>query len=465
MALAIVFGTATTVTVTSAVPAHADAATGQAIAAAAANEVGQHYCWDGGDTSGPTHGSGDLGNGGCGSGVVGFDCSGLALYAVYQATGIVLPHGAGMESVSGGQVISKQSDLQPGDLVFFGGGSLANFDHVGIYYGNNSSGQPSMWDANDFNVLVQSHTLAWEENALSFDGGVRYWGSSSGSGSGGGSGGGSTPSRQLIINNNTDWAEDLIGNVWTDETHTGDEAVAAAGGRMMIINNCGAVYATDSITSGVWTMETGCNAAKAIAVSANGTQMYLDYCNAVNAQTGSPSLNWTPETGCGTAQAIAIGSDGLQMLLDGCNAVWAKVGVGVGGWNSESGCGTAKAIAAGSQTIQVILNACNAVYAQNSISSNWNVEQNCGAAQAIAAGGMYQMLLNACGQVFAVNNISTVWTQETPCNAATAIAVGAQGAQLYIGGNGHAYAEVSSQLGDNWTDETPGGGTTAIAVG
>lgn len=107
---------------------------------------------------------------------MGFDCSGLALYAVYQATGIILPHGAGMESQPGGQVISNQSDLQPGDLVFFGGGSLSNFEHVGIYAGNGM-----MWDANDYNVPVQEHSLAWEEAALAFDGGVRYWSTSGGS--------------------------------------------------------------------------------------------------------------------------------------------------------------------------------------------------------------------------------------------------------------------------------------------
>lgn len=150
---------------------------GQAIVNAAASQVGVPYCADGGDTAGPTHGAGGSG---CGGSTVGFDCSGLALYAVYQATGIVLPHGSGMQAVNGGQVILDQSDLQPRDLVFFGGGSLANFEHVGIYAGGGE-----MWDANDFNVPVQEHSLTWEEtgpDGLAFDGGVRYW-------SGGGSGG------------------------------------------------------------------------------------------------------------------------------------------------------------------------------------------------------------------------------------------------------------------------------------
>ncbi|HEU4967150.1 MAG TPA: NlpC/P60 family protein [Candidatus Saccharimonadales bacterium] len=163
----------------------------QAIVNAAASQSGVAYCWDGGDTSGPTHGQGDLGNGGCGTGVVGFDCSGLALYAVYKGTGIALPHGQGMQS-AGGQVITAQADLLPGDLVFFGGGSLANFNHVGVYAGNGV-----MWDANNFNVPVQQHTLAWETHDTSegFDGGVRYWTSTVGSG------GSSRPYAQNLVSN------------------------------------------------------------------------------------------------------------------------------------------------------------------------------------------------------------------------------------------------------------------------
>lgn len=159
-------------------PAMAASSQGQAIVNTAAAEAGTPYCFDGGSTAGPTHGSGGSG---CGGSTVGFDCSGLALYAVYQVTGITLPHGAGMQSGPGGQVISSQSGLQPGDLVFFGGGSLANSEHVGVYAGGGM-----MWDANDYNVPVQEHSLAWEEAAFSFDGGVRYWGSAGGSAGGSG---------------------------------------------------------------------------------------------------------------------------------------------------------------------------------------------------------------------------------------------------------------------------------------
>ena len=163
--------------------AHAATSQGQAIVNAAASQAGLPYCFDGGNQNGPTHGSGGSG---CGGSTVGYDCSGLTMYAVYQATGIVLSHFTGSQGTdSRGTLIASQSNLLPGDLVFFGGGSMGGSEHVGVYAGLNSSGQPYMWDANDFNVPVQTHTLAWEEGGsggLAFDGGMRFW-------SGGGGGG------------------------------------------------------------------------------------------------------------------------------------------------------------------------------------------------------------------------------------------------------------------------------------
>jgi cell wall-associated NlpC family hydrolase len=58
----------------------------------------------------------------------GFDCSGLVMY-VYAQLGISLPHYAAAQYQLGTPV--DQSQLQPGDLVFFDA-----LDHVGIYIGN-----------------------------------------------------------------------------------------------------------------------------------------------------------------------------------------------------------------------------------------------------------------------------------------------------------------------------------------
>jgi len=62
-----------------------------------------------------------------GSSPSGFDCSGFVMY-VYAQMGVSLPHYTGAQWLAGVPV--DQSDLQPGDLVFFDG-----LGHVGIYIG------------------------------------------------------------------------------------------------------------------------------------------------------------------------------------------------------------------------------------------------------------------------------------------------------------------------------------------
>jgi cell wall-associated NlpC family hydrolase len=66
-----------------------------------------------------------------GEGPVGFDCSGLTLKA-YQQIGVYLAHGSQWQYNKGTKI--PVSDLQPGDLVFFGVSGPANH-HVGIYIG------------------------------------------------------------------------------------------------------------------------------------------------------------------------------------------------------------------------------------------------------------------------------------------------------------------------------------------
>jgi cell wall-associated NlpC family hydrolase len=62
----------------------------------------------------------------------GFDCSGLVMY-VFAQLGISLPHNAAAQYGYGTHI--SRSELQPGDLVFFGL-SAAGIHHVGIYAGN-----------------------------------------------------------------------------------------------------------------------------------------------------------------------------------------------------------------------------------------------------------------------------------------------------------------------------------------
>ncbi|HHT71362.1 MAG TPA: LysM peptidoglycan-binding domain-containing protein [Firmicutes bacterium] len=69
-----------------------------------------------------------------GSGPSSFDCSGFAAY-VFAQVGEQLPHNAAAQYERGYSV--AKSDLQPGDLVFFGLNGSASIQHVGIYVGNN----------------------------------------------------------------------------------------------------------------------------------------------------------------------------------------------------------------------------------------------------------------------------------------------------------------------------------------
>ena len=115
----------------------------QAEVAAAEAELGVPYVWGGGTYTGPS------GSAVAPAGLVGqagFDCSGLVMYAAYQASGgaIALPHsseeqvtlGRQVAEGSGAQVLSSWL-LQPGDVIgFFNLGHDGQWDHVGIYVGN-----------------------------------------------------------------------------------------------------------------------------------------------------------------------------------------------------------------------------------------------------------------------------------------------------------------------------------------
>lgn len=95
-----------------------------ALIAAAAKEIGTPYVWAGGNFYGPTGG--------------GFDCSGLVLYAAYQASGgrIRLPHFTG-DQIHLGQPVSW-ADKQPGDLIFFSYPGASFPHHVAIYIGGDN---------------------------------------------------------------------------------------------------------------------------------------------------------------------------------------------------------------------------------------------------------------------------------------------------------------------------------------
>jgi|GEM_PF-2456662 len=149
---------------------------GERILAQAEKWSGTPYCFAGGGPNGPSHGYGNVeGATQCGGSTIGFDCTGLTIYAVYQVTGKVLTHNASQaaNAVSqGGQRIYSKSELQPGDLVYFGG-SFNAVEHVGVYAGGGM-----MWDANiAFWIYpdgVRERSMASVETTEHFDGAVRF---------------------------------------------------------------------------------------------------------------------------------------------------------------------------------------------------------------------------------------------------------------------------------------------------
>jgi cell wall-associated NlpC family hydrolase len=99
----------------------------------AMSQLGVQYAWGGGNGRGPTLGVHD-------GGVadffgdyrrVGFDCSGLMIYA-FAGVGVSLPHYSGYQYTSGRQV--PLSARQPGDMLFYAEDGAIG--HVALYVGN-----------------------------------------------------------------------------------------------------------------------------------------------------------------------------------------------------------------------------------------------------------------------------------------------------------------------------------------
>lgn len=142
---------------------------GQNVIAAAMRWVDNTaYAWGGGTKDGPSQGISDGGGAGDAhgdTGKVGFDCSGLTLYAVYHASGgrIELPHYTG-DRANPGQLYDPRGQeipfdqRQPGDLIFFGSGGSSH--HVGIFYGRDAQGQDLLLNAPSSGQMVSIMPLS-----------------------------------------------------------------------------------------------------------------------------------------------------------------------------------------------------------------------------------------------------------------------------------------------------------------
>lgn len=103
----------------------------EAVIARAMSKLGMPYAWGGGNASGPTRGIRD---GGVADrygdyNKIGFDCSGLMIYAFAGVR--ALPHYSGYQYSSGRQV--PLSQMRRGDLLFWGG--PGGIHHVALYLG------------------------------------------------------------------------------------------------------------------------------------------------------------------------------------------------------------------------------------------------------------------------------------------------------------------------------------------
>lgn len=99
----------------------------------ALSQLGMPYAWGGGNAYGPTRGIHDGGvadmHGDYNK--VGFDCSGLMIYA-FAAAGYRLPHYSGYQAYAGPRVpLSRKA---PGDMLFWATGGRIH--HVALYIGN-----------------------------------------------------------------------------------------------------------------------------------------------------------------------------------------------------------------------------------------------------------------------------------------------------------------------------------------
>ena len=89
----------------------------------AMSQIGVPYSWGGGNAAGPSRGIDS------GAGTVGFDCSGIVLYA-FAGVGIKLPHYSGDQYNAGRKIPSSQ--MRRGDVIFYGPNAS---QHEALYLG------------------------------------------------------------------------------------------------------------------------------------------------------------------------------------------------------------------------------------------------------------------------------------------------------------------------------------------
>lgn len=124
----------------------------ETVIARATAQVGVPYAWGGGDANGPTQGirDGGVADSHGDFNKVGFDCSGLVLYA-FAGVGVALPHYTGYQYQRGTKI--SPQEMQRGDLIFYGPNAE---NHVAIYLGDGK-----MIEAPNSGSTVQISEVRW----------------------------------------------------------------------------------------------------------------------------------------------------------------------------------------------------------------------------------------------------------------------------------------------------------------
>ena len=134
-------------------PSPTGAAAVEIVVDRAMSQIGVPYAWGGGNENGPTRGIRDGGvadvHGDYAK--VGFDCSGLMIYA-FAGVGISLPHYTGYQYTAGTQIPSSQ--MKRGDMIFYGPNAS---QHVALYLGD---GQ--MLEAPQSGSFVKISPVRWD---------------------------------------------------------------------------------------------------------------------------------------------------------------------------------------------------------------------------------------------------------------------------------------------------------------
>lgn len=117
------------------------------------SQIGVPYAWGGGDENGPTRGIRDGGVADIHGDFdkVGFDCSGLMIYA-FAGIGISLPHYTGYQYTAGTQVPS--AEMKRGDMIFYGPNAS---QHVALYLGDGT-----MLEAPQSGSQVKISPVRWD---------------------------------------------------------------------------------------------------------------------------------------------------------------------------------------------------------------------------------------------------------------------------------------------------------------